>query len=348
MGVHSSIRQLGVAFAISAIALAGCGGSDDDATGPDAASGNGNGNGNGNGDGVDRVSYTSEANVPPEEDDEWRCCKDFGEISDNPGEIDNAYAELADLLSLGGVDLEEGIENQIQDGNLVILMNHLGVSEEGATYDIEAYLGAFAEGTIYEDAKAGDGEFEIEDVSFDDQGNPQVVFEDAVLQDGELQAGPTNITLAVGVGEDALTLDLRDTELRADASFSNGGIQLDNGELSAYLLVDDLFEALNDFLESDTCQCLGVGDDPVFVQDGPADWSSDCREPEGDDGDGDGHTCEEDDICAVLGSQDSIACTVGIPTLLPPEADLDTSDDGTNDALSIGLEWVGVPGTIVE
>lgn len=327
-----------------AVALVACGNGDEDTT-PDARSGGGGegepdadqgANGNGGGDGVDRAAYVSELTIPEIVDDEPVCCRNFGEISDDPDAIDNAVADLADSFSLF-LDIQAEITEAIEDGSIALLLHHRDLAGEDDTFDLEILFADFAADTEYEDAEGGEGTFEISEVSYDDGGSPQVVFEDAELAGAALTTDPSEISVVAPVGEDALAISVQESELSGNASVTEDDIAYDSGELSGYVSLDLLFEEMNTLLLSDECDCLGAEED-IYVG-GDGDWDSNCI---GEDD----HQCEDDSLCATLGA-DGQVCTLG-PSLATGAADLDTDDSGNEDAISIGFEWSAAPAEIVE
>lgn len=315
-----------------------CGGDDGDAE-PDAGP-NGNGSGNGEPDaqleGIERASYQYEVEIPGQENGEPTCCRNFGEISEEPDEIDNAVAGIAQGLS-SFIDVQAEIDEQIEEGELALILNHVEVASENDNFALEALQAEFAGDTDYEDASAGEGEFAIDPVSYGDDGDAQVVFEDAWLDGGELGTDPTEITISAPVGDDQLGLVVQETQVSGQASLTETGIEYEGGELSGYVVLEDFFEEANTLLQSEECACLDLdeGDDVFFRDDG--EWEADCVEE---------HECEDGGLCESLGG-DNFICS-SIPSLLESNADLDTNDDGDTDALSLGLEWRGTTADIVE
>jgi hypothetical protein len=331
------------ALAFAAL-LAACGGSDDGGgTGVDA----GNGNGNGNGEPADsRITYVSELTLPSVSGGVPTCCKDFGELSkpkieDDVDVFDNAFAQLASAVSLFGIDMQAAMTAQIEEGTLTILFEHVDLRSENDTFRLDGFFGAFAGATTYAQASAGQGSFTIEPNSYDGSGNPRIRFNGASMQNGSLRAGPAVVGAAFPVAGGALELQLHGAEMTGEATLFEGGVSYVNGTIAGYILLDDIFAAANDFLNSDACACLNLGGRDVFVKDGD-DWDSECLTNEEQDA----QTCEEDSGCLSLSR--GVICA-GLPAIIQNEADIRTDPaSSAYQGLSVGWGFSGVPATIVD
>jgi hypothetical protein len=341
MRFTSTLAHTAFGFAFASLLTAGCGGSDTNGgAGVDATPGNGNGNGNG--DPADsRFTYVHEITMPPIVGGEATCCKDFGEISENPGQIDNALAHLASALaSLGsfGLDFQGTINTQLEEGTLVLLYEHVDLRSPNDQFTLNGFIGEFAGGTTYASASAGNGTFAINPISYDSGGNPFIRFPNASLSNGQLSAGPVTIGFATPLGDQILQLNLHGAEATGSATLSPGGVAYSDGTLAGYLLVDEVFDGLNSFLNSPTCECLGLADrGDIFVKDGDG-WDANCESE---------HTCEDGDVCALLA--DGLICAA-LPGVVESNADLniDANSPGTNEGISIGFEYGGVPASLAD
>ncbi len=322
--------------------IAACGGSDDNG-GPGVDAGNGNGNGE---PADSRITYVSELSLPSISGGEPSCCKDFGELSkpkieEDRDAIDNAFAQLASAVGTFGIDIQEAMTAQLEEGRLAILFEHVDLRSENDTFTLDGYFGAFAGATTYAEASDGQGSFTIEPNSYDGSGNPLIRFSGASMQDGSLSAGPAVVAASFPVAGGALDVELQAAEVTGEATLSEGGVSYVDGTIAGYVLLDDIFAAANDFLNSEACDCLNLGGRDVFVKDGE-DWDSECL----DDTEQEAQTCEEDSGCLSLAS--GIICT-GLPAILETEADIRTDPNSSlYQGLSVGWSFSGVPAEIVD
>lgn len=349
MRLPTPIQHGFTSVALLSIVAAGCGG-DDNGDGIVDAGDNGNGNGivdagdNGidagdNGDVEDNLFTYVDTVVIPEldGDDDPTCCRD---ISDD-GEIDNAYSELVASLADPPfeIDFQDTLDEQLDDGRLILLGEHAGLEGTSGAFTLNALRGNFADGTDREDAENGDGVFEVDDLSFDDQGEPRISFA-AEVDEGELSASDESVVLLLPIADNALPFITRDVIVTADADVSEDAASYTSGEFSGYFLVDELFEMFNDFVTGESCECLGLGDgDDVFEKDGD-DWAAGDRCVEDASASCD---AEGEGLCAALAGEDALC--EALPTVIPNSADLDIDGD---EALSVGFEWSGVSAEVVE
>ena len=320
-------------LALISLVAAGCG-SDDNGNGVDVDAGDDNGidaGDNGEDEG-NLFTYVDSIVIPLDGDGNPTCC-----IEDN-GDILNAYAEIvAQLNVLPDVDFQETIDEQLDDGRLILLGEHVDLEGTSGAFTLNALRGNFEGGTGRSDAEAGDGEFSIDELSFDDQGNPRLSFA-AEIDDGELSASADSITLLLPVADAALPFITRDVSVIADADVSEDAASYTSGELSGYFLVDETMEMFNDFLESEQCDCLDLNEgESVFEKDGD-DWTAaHCVVDALDACDGEGEV-----LCGTMANDG------GVCDLLPDAINdaVDSEVDG-DDALSVGFEWSGVPAEVV-
>ena len=329
----------GFIVSVGMVSLMGaCGGSDDDG-GSRVDAGDGNGAEGG-------VTYVSEMRVPSISGGVPTCCKDFGELSkpyieDERDAIDNAFAQLGSALSTFGFDMQAAMTASVEEGQVVVLFDHTDLTGENDTFRLDGYFGAFAGGTSYAEASAGQGSFAIEPHSFDGAGNPLIRFDNASMDGGSLLAGPAVVGVSFPVTGGALDLQLHAAEVTGDATISSNGVTYANGTIAGYLLLENIFGAANDFLNSDGCACLNLGGRDIFVQ-VDEEWDAECLTS----AEQDAQTCDEDSGCLTLAS--GLLCG-GLPTILESEADIRT-DAGSSvyQGLSVGWSFSGVPAEIVD
>jgi hypothetical protein len=331
-------------LALASLLAAGCGGSDDDG-GPLADAGNGNDVDAGNGNDIDAdvednlFTYVDQITIPAIEDGVAACCRDFT----GDDEIDNAYAQfVADINEEFEIDFQNAIDFQLQQGILALIGEHVGLVGTSGTFTLNALRGNFAGATDYDRASDGEGVFTIDELSYDNAGNPRLSFA-AEIAGGELSASAQSVVLLLPIGDNALPLPTHDVVVTATADVSEDAASYSDGQFSGFFRVDEVFATFNDFLGSEECGCLDLAaGTEVFEQDGEGTWSA--------------ANCVETPTCTVLGEglcgalggtgDDGLLCAA-IPDLIQGVADL--SNDGTEagtDAISVGFEWTGVPAEV--
>jgi len=316
------------------------------------------------------ISYLNTLTIPPVFQAGATCCRDFGAISKNGvGPIDNALANLANLLlSLGVADFGAILNQSLQDGSLVVLLDHqlldfasAVTSSDGAASDalrrslpddfaLVQLAGAFAPGTTFTEASAGNGEFSILGKSFlPGTGEPENYVFPALMDTASMSAGPLTLELTLPFG--FLTLDLKalDGEVSADhGTISTAGVPYTNGKLSGYVLVDDIYAGLNGLLLSSQCDCLGRSE-PIYSKQPDGTWSGACLTNALD-------LCSQPDeeVCVTLaGNVNSNppvgpvqACSI-LPQVINLQSDIDLNGDpSVYEALSLGLQFTGVTGQV--
>lgn len=270
------------------------------------------------------------------------CCVDFT----GDGDPNNVLPQIIDIA--GDVDdVNEGIQDSIDDGELILVLEHDGLLEltPGAEFDINFLIGSeVTEDGVY-----------IDETSFDGGTHPHAQVPDAELiengADFIVEAGPGSMVLSLDLG--ALTagaieldLDLRISnativaDVDAAASSISDGIALRNGEIGGVLLVEDLVGALNDF--GQTCTCLA--DDPDTATEGPdaiADVNPDTGAVSCALDDPDWSTCTGDqELCGTLAENCDMLSLIGLAL------DIDTNNNGIEDAFSVGLRFEA-DGTVI-
>ncbi len=343
MRLNKPIQHGFTSLALLSLVAAGCGSDDngngvdvdagDDGPGIDAGDDNGIDAGDNGEDEDNLFTYVDSIVIPLDEGGNPTCC------IEEEGDILNAYAEIvAQLNLLPDVDFQETIDEQLDDGRLILLGEHVDLEGTSGAFTLNALRGNFEGGTDRSDAEAGDGEFSIDELSFDDQGNPRLSFA-AEIADGELSASADSITLLLPVADAALPFITHEVSVTADADVSEDAASYTSGELSGYFLVDETFEMFNDFLESEQCNCLGLGDDESVFEKQGDDWAAaNCVEDAVNACDGEGQA-----LCGTLANQGAV-CDA-LPGHINDAVDSDIDGD---DALSVGFEWSSVPAEVVE
>ncbi len=286
-------------------------------------------------------TYISKLITPElDENDIPTCCKDFGDISKNAG-TDNALAELDASISGFGASLAGSLQNGIEEGNVIILLDHRELeSADDPDGFVLGWLNASFDGaTTYQTAAAGQGQFLIDPASFiAGTGEPQIKFNPANMMQGNLTAGPTDVSLLLPLDSALLAVTVQKAEITGVATLSMDGVSYTAGTIAGYIALQNLFDALNE-LAAASCGCLGLGNTPLYENDGLG-WDGNCVSNVG-------NLCPgaDQEICRVIGGSNALNgnfCGV-LPSIFENSADIDTDGNpDTYEALSLGLEWIGV------
>ena len=155
---------------------------------------------------------------------------------------------------------------------------------------------------------------------------PRVRFEGASISGGELDAGPSDFFLSLPVAGIELSLTINDASIQGELGGGAAGVTLTNGYLTGVVSIESIIGALNLFLNSDTCSCLGLTEDLIAV-DG---INISCTSTP----DADACSTDDNEVCGTIAG----AC--GLLGILGGILDVDSDGDGVNDSLSvvIGLE----------
>jgi len=286
------------------------------------------------------------------------CCKDFGPISKDfiqsgTNNIDNALANLAGSLVGLGVDIQALLTSAITDGTLAMLLDHRSL-DAGALPDdfvLAQLLAEFAPGTTYTEANAGTGSFLLDPASFvGATGEPQNFNFPSVMGTPAMSAGPFTFGLTLPLGFVTLDIQAFETDITGDhGTISAAGIPYTNGTLAAYILLTDVYGAINALLNSPECSCLGLTQD-VYTQQPDGSFAATgcvanadllCALP-------------EEEVCVSLADPDLFgnpsgvlgACLV-LPGVLNGQADIDLNADPTvYEGMSIGLEYTGTTAAV--
>lgn len=277
------------------------------------------------------------------------CCRDFGDISrdfikNGTNNADNALAAMDAVLSVasnGKVDLVGPINTAIRVGRYVPLLDHVDIPSTSGNYQLAYFGGAPADGTTYDIAKTGDGEFLLGPEYFDgDSGKPKLLFGSAAVSAGTLTASEGHFEIPLPVLWGRVLLDVQRVQLTADVAIVDGGVTLTNGEMSGFIKVDDWFKAYNQVV-NEKCGCAALTSD-VYGR-GPDGWEEHCLDtPQGTCADADAVTCG---VLLLSSIKDGGICK-GMFNAVAAAADLNFDDnDQTYEALSVGMRFSGVQAT---
>ena len=294
---------------------------------------------------VFNASYVNTLTVPELVDGRPTCCRDWGDSSKNDG-IDNSISELTNALSLV-LNAQDTLDEQLQAGNLALLFDHQSYNgTETDEFFLVGLFGSFADGVSYAQASAGGANFLVNPIVFKDgTGEPEIYFEEASLSAGALSAGPDTFQIALPIG-DGLQVDVSDAVIEGQATVSSDGVSYIEGELSGYIEVAALVNAINAMVSSPTCECLGFEGDLYTLQPS-GEITEECMDLETAEG-----LCteEEEQVCVMLAASVPDSPLASCPLLngiIANSADINLDNDPmTYEALSIGMEWTAVPANI--
>ncbi len=267
------------------------------------------------------------------------CCFDYTGNS----EIDNALGET--LLTVSAETFESvnaSIAESIADESLLLMFEHAGLTDLSASedYELNFWLGEYD----------GAGDLFIDPASVDEGIYPQAVVENAIIQDGDLSAGPGSVALNIELLDTPLSLLISQTQIEAEVDMDNSsiedGVVLINGKLGGVIRLSDVYDGLNTF--TDSCDCYGLGDDEQLIDyelDPSQGFVVSCNA-----GNSEADVCEsvclDDNGDPIEDCDDGGASTCatlaescGMLGILPSFADIDLDEDGINDAISIGAKF---------
>lgn len=266
------------------------------------------------------------------------CCKDF----DGDGSPDSAVGDLAATIeSFMGVDFNDEIDQQIQDGDLIYLLEYADWRNpnDDSALDVWLYFGEDTDNDFQPNLN-GNGDFYITPESLDDNGDPRSDFPSASITAGLFYVNDGQAPLMLPAGTDLTEVQVEGIELEAmvepDPDLEAGGrVGLTDGELAAEVLLDDLFGAINDVAEE--CSCISQSTHPVFTEESTG-WTCNSTQQDANQCSGTGNPCEF--------FSDPFQCDLAAGTI-ESEADIDTDGDGVDDALSMGATFEAVGAEIV-
>jgi len=163
--------------------------------------------------------------------------------------IDNQLAVLAPTIeSAAGTDLSVAITDSINGGSILIMpiVENLDNNVNDPCVNLTLLLGQVPGGAAPTLNAAGTLEagqtFDIDPNSYDASGAPLIHVAGAAVVNGHLEAGPVNISLALPVMGNTLTLNIRRAIIAFDIAADGGSIS--NGLLGGELIVEELITAV--------------------------------------------------------------------------------------------------------
>jgi hypothetical protein len=238
------------------------------------------------------------------------------------GDPDNALGSL--LSTIGGLvgdgaDLQGTVDESLADGSInvgAVFTDGIEVSETRLhMFVLEANE---------------DGTYAAEPASFaPGTQTPQVRF-NANIAGSAMTTNEADFILNIPIAGLELSLVVSSARILGEVGTDGTGVTLSNGYLVGAVSVQSLVDALNGFLTSDTCTCLGLDSAPIDLSQGAL-----MACPQGVDS----SACTEDsEICGTIIG----ACGLAVQ-VVSGSADVDLDGDGENDAISlvIGMEMEG-------
>ncbi|MCB9665150.1 MAG: hypothetical protein H6732_13645 [Alphaproteobacteria bacterium] len=303
----------------------------------------------------ERGTYLHEVVIPPAAGPQ-ACCRDWGSASRAVG-TDNALAAMNTFAKLASLDLNAELAVVIRSGSFVPVLDHRAMPQADGDYKLGFFLAEWAAGTTYTKASTGEGEFYVYPESFrPGTGKPQVVFRKATKTGNKIHAEGGDFEIALVIQNVNLQLPVRDVTIDANIVVDTLGLAVSDGELSGYVVVDELFEAYNGLVKS-TCACASglLDGKDLFTKVGDT-WQRACQPHDSNPSAtppvvGVNEVCDEpaEAVCEnLIGNQIALggACAL-IGGAIGDVADLDLDGDGKNEALSVGLRAQGVPATLL-
>lgn len=292
----------------------------------------------------DDVSYITELRLGSTADDGTdKCCFDF----DGDGEVDNKIGDLVKLV-MGFPQVTADVNNVIADniasGKFTLLMEAVGLDQlpSDGEVDLKLFYGTDTD-TDAANNVAGNGTFTADLFSFaDGTATPVTSFDNAVISNGNLFAGPSVFRLTIPL-QNGLVIngDIKNARLEGKLSAGpNGGLAVAGdgfgAKLGGVFHQDQLFGALNNFVAS-TCSCLDTAGSTVIEKDAGGAWT--CN-PEVDSSGCDNSEGSDEAPCVTLAN----ICGAAL-LLVQPDIDAE-GFDGVPESLSIGIWLKGTGGKI--
>ncbi|MFB6262426.1 MAG: hypothetical protein ABEL76_02195 [Bradymonadaceae bacterium] len=258
---------------------------------------------------------------------------------------DNNMAGVLSLLSFFNIDIDQRIQNEIDNGDLLLVLEHqTGGSDLSNPFPINPLRGTFAD-DAKTDVDTSGTPYEIRTTSFASGTFPHTRIPGAKLNGAQFTAGPGRLNLALELSYFDVTVPIRGVRMRSTGgvlgdSPADQGVDLSLGRLGGYVLLRDLY-GLFDQLYSQ-CACLDFPKD-VFTVPNPS-----GSDPDICPGGLTAGSCEVS--CTASAKQKASACSkkedgsicgnltraCNAADLIKNRADLDVDCDGVKDAISLG------------
>jgi hypothetical protein len=257
------------------------------------------------------------------------CCFDL----DEDGLADNGLeAILTNIIPLlQNTTPDEAAKEFVEEGSAPILIQFDKVDDWEDDLDVVVHfiVGADADDDFSDNlSKDILGVFLANPEYLDESGQPRMTLKSAVITGGLVRAQTEKLEAYVPI-DDSLGVQLVMEQVVAEVNVSldgQGGVVMSGGKLGGLIRDSVIHGALNAYIES-TCSCLGLSQG--LLVDG------ECAT------DGNNENCNgvDEDTCGVVYGSCELALTL-------LQFDVDTDGDGFKDAVSVGIEFAGIPALI--
>ena len=257
------------------------------------------------------------------------CCFDL----DGDGLTDNGLEALLSNIAplLQDTDPNVAVKAFVEDGRAPVLIEFDGVDNWNDDLDVVLHfiVGTDADDDFTDNLSPDVAGVFLADADYlDESGQPLMALDSAVISGGLLQAQAAQLKAYVPISEE-LGFDLIVEQVVAEATVSSseqGGVSLGAGKLGGLIRSTVLFDGLNGYIAGE-CSCLGLSDGLIVDGQCATDGNNeDCND-------------EDEDACGLIYG----ACDLALTFI---QFDIDTDDDGLKDAISVGLEFAGLPALI--
>ncbi len=241
------------------------------------------------------------------------CCFDL----DNDGRLDNMLGGVLGAQKATLDSVNESLATNIADKTLTIVLEHDGLTAlTGGDFTVNFFLGQY------------DGDkLMINPASIDKGTYPLAFLPTAKLTSaGAVTAGPGNVILNLELFGAELELSIRKAQISANVDAANTsattGVSLLKGKLGGMVIVNEIFDAVNDVAKTCDCLKLAAGTKLINYSTGTAVCADTAA-----------NTCEVDTTCKTLATN----CVV--ITAASAVADMNYSGGEQNDALSLAATF---------
>lgn len=238
---------------------------------------------------------------------------------------DNATGELLTGLSgILSVDIDEELQAAVDDGLLLIGVGWVGGDPTDDLAAIEAHILQMSDG---DDNPATRTSYFVESETFiPGTGEPYARFIGPTLA-SRFVSEPASLALSLPFGIFSIDATVGNAIIDAVVERDALGVAVTQGRIAGIVPGEDIFVALNGYLSSDSCACLGLDGDAFEIgEEGAAECVVD-----------DAGTCASDDPCAQLVN----FCDV-VTVLLETSYDQNLGGLPKNDGLSVNLTFEAV------
>ena len=255
-----------------------------------------------------------------------------GEDIDGDGDVDNAFGPmLGDLGDLLGADVNAQLDFLIRTGQLNLGSTWPTLAPPDVAQSVEVEVDFFDLEDVDNNPNTRSAYRATRDSFVPGFRTPRTHFEGGTIADGLLSVGPAdNFLMVIPFGSIPLQLIIDQATFRAEVSADNLGIRVSEGTLSGTISFENFILALNTYLQSDFCSCLGLDGPMIDLRNGNG--------PRACVGDFDNRTCEQrgQGLCGAIAENCALFMLV-----LPGQMDIDTDDNRRNDAFSVFIRLDG-------